>query len=114
MTQMFTYIGEPRIDEAKDKFLYVKDPDTRGYYVQQLDVYEKYLFETEFCQDRKRDFYSYFVRHWRMMIINYNIDLNLMGSHTNVDWINWRVANPCDKIWNKWRDRHRVVNMITN
>ena len=55
MIQMFTYIGEPRIDEAKDKFLYVKDPDTRGYYVQQLDVYEKLLSKTDFWQDTKRD-----------------------------------------------------------
>ena len=41
MPQMLTYIGEPRIDEVKDKLFCVQDPDTRGYYVQQLDVYEK-------------------------------------------------------------------------
>ena len=63
MTQMFTYIGEPMIDKARDKFLRVKDPDTKVYYVQQLDVYEKLLSETEFLQDCKRDSYNYFATH---------------------------------------------------
>ena len=114
MIQIFGYIGEPRIDEARDKFLLVKDPDIRGYYVQQLDVYKKSLSETEFWQDSKRDFYNYFATHWRMMIINYDIDQKLMRSHKCFDWINLRIANPVDKKWNKWRDRHRVVDKIIN
>ena len=48
MIQMFFYIGTPRINKAIDKLIHVKDPDTRGYYVQQCDIYKKMLSETEF------------------------------------------------------------------
>jgi len=114
MTQMLTYIGEPRIDEAKDKFIRVEDPDTRGYYVQRLDVYEKLLSNTDYWHDSEREFYRYFATHWRLMIINYYIDLDLMRLHTNFDWLNWRFENPVDETWNEWRDRHRVVDMVTD
>ena len=114
MAQMHTYIGEPRIDEARKKHLQVKNPDTRGYYVQRLEVYEKLLSETGFWQDSQRDYYNYFIIHWRTMILNYDTDQELMRSHKNFDWINWRIANPVDKTWDEWRDRHRVIDMITN
>ena len=114
MLQILPYIGEPMIDEAREKYLHVKNPDTRGYYVQQLEVYERLLSETEFWQDSQRDYYNYFATHWRMMIMNYDIDQDLMRLHANFDWINWRIVNSIDKTWDKWRDRHRVIDMITN
>ena len=48
------------------------------------------------------------------MIIIYDIDLDLMRSHANFDWIDWRLENPVNETWNAWRDTHRVVDMITN
>ena len=114
MMQMFPYIGEPMIDEAREKYLHVKDPDVRGYYLQRLDVYERLLSETDFWQDSQRDYYNYFANHWRTMVFNYDIDQDLMRSHANFDWINWRIANPVDKTWDKWRDRHMVFDMVTN
>ena len=48
MAQMHTYIGEPRIDEARKKHLKVKNPDTRGYYVERLEVYEKCYLKLDF------------------------------------------------------------------
>ena len=60
MTQMLTYIGEPKIDKAKDKFLCVQNPDMGGYCVQILDVYKNVLSETEFWQDSERNIYRYF------------------------------------------------------
>ncbi len=48
------------------------------------------------------------------MIMNYDTNQELMRSHKNFHWINWRIANPVDKTWDEWRDRHRGVDMITD
>ena len=92
----------------------VHNPYTRGYYVQRLEIYKQLLSGTKFWQDREREVHKYFALSWRIMIINYNINLDLLKSHANFDWIKWKATNPANITWIEWREMHRVVDICTN
>ena len=78
LLKMLPWIGKLKIDETRDKYNLICNPDTRGYYVQRLEVYKKLLSDNEFSQDRKSTVYKYFVIYWKLMIINHDIDLCLL------------------------------------
>ena len=106
------YIGEPCIKESSDLFLNVENPDTRGFYVHRMEIYEKLLVGLLCYEEDEREIYTYFMMYWWTMIRNYDLDSGLMESRHNFDWLNWRIVNPVDETWEQCVTRHQVVNLV--